>query len=39
MRPEGKRDMELLDLDDIFDNNRIRVPRVPGITPDDLLAE
>jgi hypothetical protein len=31
--------MELLDLNDVFDNDRTRVPRTPGISPDDLHAE
>ena len=28
--------MKLLDLDSIFDNDRIRVPRAPDLKPDDL---
>jgi hypothetical protein len=36
---KGETAVELLDLDDIFDDDRIRVPRTPGLTPDDLPAE
>ncbi len=31
--------MQLLDLDDIFDNDRILVPREPDLEPDDLPPE
>jgi hypothetical protein len=31
--------MEMPDLDDIFDNDRIRVPRAPDVSPDDLPPE
>jgi len=31
--------MHLLDLDDIFDNDRVSVPRAPGLTPEDLPPE
>ncbi|QDU21826.1 hypothetical protein [Urbifossiella limnaea] len=31
--------MELLDLDDIFDDDRPAVPRLPDLSPDDLSPE
>ncbi len=31
--------MELLDLDAIFDNDRLAVPRLPDVNPDALPAE
>jgi hypothetical protein len=31
--------MELFDLDDIFDDDRPAIPRLPDLSPDDLPSE